>query len=147
MLEQRGIMLTRNRRFWRKMLPRIKYRNPTIPMQINRHNDPASPSVLHIFTTPASSQPETSTPVASSTPTFTIDIRDKEESEILQLLVEKIGATELQPTEQELQEMAELKEQKERSDKDRQEVLEKLIKVRREAELLRLARGEVPSVN
>jgi large subunit ribosomal protein MRP49 len=136
------------------MLPRIKYRNPTIPMQINRHTDPASPSVLHIFTTPASSQPSSSpetsapsAPEASSTPTFTIDIRDKEESEILRLLVEKIGATELQPTEQELQEMAELKEQKERSDKDRQEVLEKLIKVRREAELLRLARGEVPSVN
>jgi large subunit ribosomal protein MRP49 len=37
-----------------------------------------------------------------------------------------------------------MKEFKERSEKDRVEVREKLLKERREQELLKLARGEVP---
>lgn len=41
--------------------------------------------------------------------------------------------------------MAELAEQEERSERDRVEVREKLMKVRREEELLRMARGEVPN--
>lgn len=48
----------------------------------------------------------------------------------------------LEPSEQELQELAEQKEFEERSEKDRVMVKEKLEKVRREQELLRLARGE-----
>lgn len=129
------------------MLPRIKYRNPALPIQISRHNDPAGPSVLHIYTKSSSSAATTSSSPTPETPTHTLDIRDKQESEILRALIEKTGATELQPTEQEVQEMAELAEQRERSEKDRVEVREKLLKERREAELLRLARGEVPSAN
>jgi large subunit ribosomal protein MRP49 len=149
---------TLSRKFWREMLPRIKYRNPSVPISITRHNDPDGPSLLHIYTrtNPATQSPSTSAPPSAtpnpqttlvpdtSPPTHTLNIRDQEESQILEALVKTIGATEIQPTEQEKLEMAELAEFKERSEKDRIEVREKLLKERREQELLKLARGEVP---
>ena len=69
------------------------------------------------------------------------------ESEILEALVAKTGAQEIQPTEEELAEMREIAEFKERSEADRVQVRERLLKERREAELLKLARGEVPATN
>ena len=74
-------------------------------------------------------------------------MRDQSESEILEALVEKIGAVEIKPTEEELAEMKEIEEFKERSEADRVLVREKLLKERREAELLKLARGEAPAAN
>ncbi|KAF2689754.1 hypothetical protein K458DRAFT_414006 [Lentithecium fluviatile CBS 122367] len=134
------------RHFWREMLPRIKYRNPTVPIAISRHQDAAGPSLLHIYTSTAPSK--TTTPADAPTltpdtpaPTHTIDIRRKHESEILDLLIEHTGATPIPATEQELEEQAEIAEFKERSEKDRVEVRDKLMRVRREEELLRLARG------
>ncbi|KAH7382162.1 CI-B8 domain-containing protein [Pyrenochaeta sp. MPI-SDFR-AT-0127] len=156
------------RRFWREMLPRIKYRNPSIPIEISRHSDPDGPSLLHIYTS-TKTQPTTSStasPVAqhqaasppsgtpnarntltpeTSKPTYTINIRDQQENEILDALLKSTGAEEIKPTPQELQEMQELADFKERSEKDRIEVREKLLKERREAELLKLARGEIPA--
>ena len=153
-----------NRKFWREMLPRIKYRNPSIPISINRHNDTDGPSLLHIYTksvapqqapsSPSTTAPPSATPNAQTTlvpdtspPTHTINIRDQQESEILEALVKTIGATEIAPTEQEKLEMQEMMEAKERSEKDRVEVREKLLKERREQEMLKLARGEVPATN
>jgi large subunit ribosomal protein MRP49 len=74
-------------------------------------------------------------------------MRDQMEKEILEAFVAKTGAQELKPTEQELAEMRELEDQKVRSEADRVLVREKLLKERREAELLKLARGEVPTTN
>ncbi|KAJ4355930.1 uncharacterized protein N0V89_003955 [Didymosphaeria variabile] len=148
------------RHFWHEMLPRIKYRNPALPISITRHDDPAGPAYLHIYTSPKSSASQTmntpgtgnATPEPNniltpdtSTPTHTVDIKALHESEILEALVEKTGAVVLQTPPEEAQEMAEIEEFKERSDIDRVEVREKLMKVRREEELLRLARGEVPN--
>jgi large subunit ribosomal protein MRP49 len=64
------------------------------------------------------------------------------ESQILELLVEKTNPTVLEMTEEETQQWADIEEFKIRSEKDRQEVSEKLFKIRREEELLRMARGE-----
>jgi large subunit ribosomal protein MRP49 len=151
-----------NRKFWREMLPRIKYRNPTVPIEISRHQDPHGPALLKLYmTTPSSSIPTASdlpptsstsaTPSArdsltpsTATPTHTVDIRMVAESEILAHLVSRTGAEEIKATEEEEAELVELADSKGRRDKDRVEVLEKLTKARREAELLRLARGEVP---
>ena len=152
------------------MLPRIKYRNPSIPIEISRHNDADGPSLLHIFTAsktqPAAgttnspitqqsdSAPPSGTPNArnslvpdSSKPTYTINIKDQLESEILEALVAKTGAQEIKPSEEELAEMQEIAEFKERSEADRVQVRERLLKERREAELLKLARGEIPATN
>ncbi|KAF5853826.1 hypothetical protein GGP41_006609 [Bipolaris sorokiniana] len=158
------------RKFWREMLPRIKYRNPSVPIQISRHNDADGPALLHIYTAsktqPAAgttnapvaqqsdSTPPSGTPNARNTlvpdtskPTYTINIKDQFESEILEALVAQTGAQEIKPTEQELAEMREIAEFKERSEADRVQVRERLLKERREAELLKLARGEVPATN
>jgi large subunit ribosomal protein MRP49 len=83
----------------------------------------------------------------TSPPTHTLNIRDQDESEILDALVKAVGATQIQPTEQEVREMAEMREARERSERDRVEVREKLLKERREQEMLKLARGEVPAAN
>ncbi|KAJ5028496.1 CI-B8 domain-containing protein [Bipolaris maydis] len=158
------------RKFWREMLPRIKYRNPSVPIQISRHNDADGPALLHIYTAsktqpaagttnaPVAQQPESTPPSGTpnarnslvpdtSKPTYTINIKDQLESEILEALVAQTGAQEIKPTEQELAEMREIAEFKERSEADRVQVRERLMKERREAELLKLARGEVPTAN
>lgn len=151
-----------NRHFWHDILPRIKYRNPALPISVTRHDDPAGPAYLHIFTTPqtasspsqttntpgtakASPTPNNSLTPDTSAPTHTIEIKTLHEHEILEELVKATGANELKTPPEEAQEMAELAEQEERSERDRVEVREKLMKVRREEELLRMARGEVPN--
>lgn len=144
------------------MLPRIKYRNPSLPISVTRHDDPNGPAYLHIYTsaTASRSAPQAAntpgsanaSPTAANTltpetsaPTHTVDIKTLDESEILEALMEKTGAVQLQPPPEEVQEMAEIEEFKQRAEKDRAEVREKLMKVRREEELLRMARGEVPN--
>lgn len=124
------------------MLPRIKYRNPSLIVQIQRHNDPAGPAKLNIFTSTTSSS---STPTATTpdTPTHSVDIRMAPESEILAQLLSRTNAIELQPTEEEQAQLAEVAEQKARSEADRVMVRERLVNQRREEELLRQARGEL----
>jgi large subunit ribosomal protein MRP49 len=78
----------------------------------------------------------------TSPPTHTLNIRDQHESEILEALVKTLRPEIIQPTPQEQQEMADMAVQRERSERDRVEVREKLLKERREEELLRIARGE-----
>ncbi|KAJ4297933.1 hypothetical protein N0V90_005832 [Kalmusia sp. IMI 367209] len=131
--------------FWHEMLPRIKYRNPSVPISVTRHTDPAAPAYLHIYTSPPSSDPSATPPSGTpdaSAPTHTIDVKTKHESEILDALLEHTGATVLQAPPAEVEEMREIEEFKERAEKDRVDVREKLMKERREQELLRLARGE-----
>jgi large subunit ribosomal protein MRP49 len=137
------------RKFWREMLPRIKFRNPAVPIQISRHTNPDGPGLLHIYRKSASSTtpptdgsaagtptPPSGTPNARNTqtpdttpPAHTIHIRDVQPSEILQMLIQKTGAEVVDATPEEKAQMAELADFKERS----------------EAELLKLARGEVPT--
>ncbi|KAF2130916.1 hypothetical protein P153DRAFT_395319 [Dothidotthia symphoricarpi CBS 119687] len=147
------------RKFWRDMLPRIKYRNPAIPIEVARHKDPSGPSLLHIYmksaaaSTSTSTSPPTPTPsdeaqtADDNKPTHSINIKDQVEHEILEAFIAKTGAMEIRPSAQEVQEIAEIKEFKERSDADRVMVREKLLAERREAELLKLARGELSEVN
>jgi large subunit ribosomal protein MRP49 len=128
------------------MLPRIKYRNPSVSIEINRHSDPNGPAKLHIYTkssSPSTTPSESTAAAATQTPAHSVDIRMTHHSEILAQLVSRTNATELQPTEQELLELEEMKEFKAKSEADRTLVREKLNKERREQELLRLARGEV----
>lgn len=164
--------LTRPRKFWREMLPRIKYRNPSIPIEISRHTSPDGPALLHIYTdamhpnTPDGSSntsvpslhtqsgtaatPPSGTPNARNTlvpdataPSHTINIRDQAPSEILDALLATLPESQVvRPTKEEESQMEEMKEFKERSEADRVMVREKLLKERREAELLRIARGE-----
>jgi large subunit ribosomal protein MRP49 len=144
------------------MLPRIKYRNPALPIEISRHKENLGPSILEIYTNlkPSTASPETpsNTPSTSTNsaptedapasntsakPTYTIDLRMVQESEILAQLIARTGATVLKATPEEKAELAEIEEFKERSEKDRVEVRDKLAAKRREEEMLKLARGEM----
>jgi large subunit ribosomal protein MRP49 len=126
------------------MLPRMKFRNPSVPMTVAKHTNPDGPSLLHIYTASPSSDtaPPSSPPVPDAQPTHTLNIRNKDESEILDALIKTLNPEILQPTEHEVELMAEHAAQKEQSERDRVEVREKLVKERREAELLKIARGE-----
>lgn len=159
------------RKFWREMLPRIKYRNPSIPIQIARHTSPDGPALLHIYTqsepnTPdgssntsvpslhtqsaTSATPPSSTPNARATqvpdataPAFSLDIRDQAPSEILDALLAKLpDCRVIRPTPEEEQQMLDMAEFAERSEADRELVRAGLERKKREAELLRMARGE-----
>jgi large subunit ribosomal protein MRP49 len=137
------------------MLPRIKYRNPALPIEISRHKENLGPSILEIYSlSPSTASPEDSSnapsasplPTPDSTsakPTHTIDLRMVQESEILAQLIARTGATVLTATPEEKEELAEIEEFKERSEKDRIEVRDKLAAKRREEEMLKLARGEM----
>jgi large subunit ribosomal protein MRP49 len=147
------------------MLPRIKYRNPALPIEISRYKENGSP-ILEIYThlKPSTTSPEAPSnapsnapstspnspptedapaPHTSAKPTYTIDLRIVQESEILAQLIARTGATVLKATPEEIEELAEIEEFKERSEKDRVEVREKLAAKRREEEMLKLARGEM----
>src|SRR5690242_19287552 len=120
------------------MLPRIKYRNPSIPIAIDRHTTPDGPALLHTWTNAApntpdgssntsipslattpstSASPPSGTPNARNTqvpdataPTHTINIRDQAHSEILDALLATLPESEvLRPTPEEEQQMVELK--------------------------------------
>lgn len=141
-------------------------------MAISRHTSPEGPALLHVYTdsthpnTPDGSSntsvpslqtnsgtaatPPSATPNARTTlvpdataPAFSIDIRDQEPSEILDALLTKLPESEvLHPTPEDEQQFADWAAFKERSEADRVLVREGLLKERREAELLRQARGE-----
>ena len=113
------------------MMPRIKFRNPAVPVQVSRHTDEKGPALLHVYTKAAA---PTAAPSTDAQPAYTIQMRSSQPSEILDRLIEKTGAVVLKATPAEEQEMADLKEQRERSEADRVLVREKLIKERREAE-------------
>jgi len=144
------------------MLPRIKYRNPALPIEISRHKENLGPSILEIYTNlkPSIASPEAPSNASSTStnspptedaptlhtpekPTYTIDLRMVQESEILAQLIARTGATVLKATPEEIEELAEIEEFKERSEKDRVEVRDKLAAKRREEEMLKLARGEM----
>ena len=149
----------------------MKYRNPSVSMQVNRHTSPDGPALLHIYTkstpnTPDGSSntsvpslhtqsgtaatPPSATPNARNTqvpdatkPTYSINMRDQHQSEILDALLAKLPECQIiKPTLEEELQIAEIAAFKEKSEADRVLVREKLMKQRREAELLRLARGE-----
>ncbi|KAH6618898.1 hypothetical protein C7974DRAFT_416237 [Boeremia exigua] len=147
------------RKFWRNMLPRIKYYNPSIPVEVKRHNSPEGASALHIFMGSTPNTPDgssnTSVPSMAATsdatpphgaaaPTYSIDIRDQHHTEILDALLAKLPESQIiRPTPEDEEKMAEMAQMDERSEADRAMVKEVFLKQRREEELLKLARGEI----
>ncbi|KAF2808936.1 uncharacterized protein BDZ99DRAFT_42610 [Mytilinidion resinicola] len=133
------------RKFWRDILPRLKYRNPAIPMTVSRHDTAEGPSVMTVtFTTPtpAAGSSTDATPVElEARPPLKIDMRNRVESEILQELIKATGGTEVAPTEVELEEKRELEEEAEKSARDRERSLAVRRERKREEEMLKAARG------
>ncbi|KAF2016970.1 hypothetical protein BU24DRAFT_420009 [Aaosphaeria arxii CBS 175.79] len=128
------------KKFWRTMLPRIKYRNPSVPIQITRHKNPSGPATLNIFTKPT---PSSAAAAAPTTPTHSVDIKEMPELEVLAQLVSRTGAVEIQMTEEEKEQWREIEAFNKRSEADRKMVRERLEKEREDERILKLARGEI----
>ncbi|OCK85749.1 hypothetical protein K432DRAFT_377395 [Lepidopterella palustris CBS 459.81] len=138
------------KKFWREMLPRLKFRNPAVSMTVSRNIEQEGDAKLIIyFTTPPQSTPTpTSSPSAESTSQpkpreVKIDIKHLHESAILAELLKATGGTEVLPTEVELEEIKQLEEEKEKSRRDSERSLEVRRKRKKEEEMMKQARGEV----
>ncbi|KAH7046582.1 50S ribosomal protein-like protein Mrp49 [Macrophomina phaseolina] len=135
------------KKFFRHMLPRLKYRNPALPITVDRTAAQSDPAVLNVVfdgssngtaATPAATQPSG----ATADRVVTIQMKHKSESEILQQLYEVTGAQEVEPTDLEKEELRQLAERKERSRRDSERMAEVNRQRKREAEMLAAARGE-----
>jgi large subunit ribosomal protein MRP49 len=147
------------RKFWRDCLTRLKYHNPAIPMTINRTADQSGPAILTIhFTTSSSSRPSINSttdsqtsdaPVAVTTPgpaverTEVINMKFKDESEILSQLMTLTQAKPVKATLEETRQIEELKELRARTLKDSATMSAVNAKRKREENILAQARGEV----
>jgi len=146
------------RKFWRNYLPRLKYHNPAVSMTVNRITDQAGPATMTIFYAPplesssptaspaGSSSTSTSTTPSIHTPfdrTETINMKHRNESEILSLLMDLTKAIPVKATPEEEQELRQLEEENKRSELDAQRSAEVNALRKREAALLDQARGDV----
>ncbi|KAF2141229.1 uncharacterized protein K452DRAFT_287939 [Aplosporella prunicola CBS 121167] len=145
--------------FWREYMPRLKFRNPAIPMTVDRNAAQSDPAIMSVyFSTPSTNSPsqakDTAPTSSTSSDTATskykasqrvveIQMKHRSEDEILQRLYEVTNAEVVKPTDTETEELRELVEKKERSrrDSERQAAINRQRK--REAELLAAARGEI----
>lgn len=75
-------------------------------------------------------------------PTITIDMKNRTDDEIIEELIERTGATKVEPSAAELEELRELERFKERATEDRLRTEEVNRKIKREREMLAMAMGE-----
>ncbi|KAJ9661257.1 hypothetical protein H2201_006616 [Coniosporium apollinis] len=123
---------------------------PAIPMTVSRTTDQSGPATLTIhFGSAAETSPEAGSTIPTDSTTtssgaadrvVTIDMKNKQDSEILQELLKATKATELGPTEEDQEAIRELEEQRERSARDSEMSREVNAKRKREAEALAQAR-------
>ncbi|OJD31802.1 50s ribosomal protein mrp49 [Diplodia corticola] len=148
-----------DRRFFRKALPRLQYRNPALRVVVDRRAAQSDPPIMNVFFDTSSSSSTTTGADPAAAPTVaagnistqsgpnerivTIHMKDKTDSEILQQLYEVTGAQEIEPTEVEKDELRELAERAERSRRDSELQAEVNRQRKREAQLLAAARGQV----
>lgn len=132
------------RRFFRHILPRIKYRNPALPITVDRSAAQSDPAILNVVFKDDSASTSAPAPAAEGGDrVVTIQMKHKSESEILRQLYEVTGAKEVEPTDVEQEELRQLTERKERSRKDSERMFGVNRQRKREAEMLAAARGEV----
>ena len=130
------------RKFWKIYLPRLKYHNPAVSMTVNRTTDQKGPATLTVFfTSPADSI----SPVDSSVNerTEVLDMKHKQESEILGQLMKITRAKQVKPTEAEELELRQIEEEKVKSEEDRRRMAAVTGQRRREAELLAQAKASI----
>ena len=139
-------------------MPRLKYHNPAISMTVNRSHNQEGPATLTVYFVPPprnasttaspapSSSTDSSTTLSGHTPAdrmATIDMKYKNESEILSRLLELTRGIPYEATPEELDELMEVDVEKRRSERDR-DAQAKLNEVRRQEQaLLDKARGRI----
>ncbi|KAF2089889.1 hypothetical protein K490DRAFT_54323 [Saccharata proteae CBS 121410] len=146
------------KRFWRNIMPRLKYRNPAVQMIVDRtaKQDETATMTIH-FASPSTSAPS---PAKDTIPTgstsgqtatsnhnatervVTIDVLGRGDRSIFHELKEATKAKDIPPQDWELAEVKRLAEMAEKSTRDRARQAELRAQQKREEEMLRIARGE-----
>ena len=130
------------RKVWRQYLPRLKFHNPTVSMTVNRSTDQAGPATLTVFFSKADGEGVTATTnTESGGRVETIDMKHKQETDILKELLLETGAKEIQATPEEESELRQLAEEGIWSEQDRRRSRLDLETRRREKQMLEQARG------
>ncbi|KAF6816869.1 hypothetical protein CSOJ01_02800 [Colletotrichum sojae] len=143
------------RRFWREMLPRLKYHNPAVPMIVNRkHNNEGSAIMSVYFSTgnpidpatlpqlPSSAQDQSKAPnPTEGERVVKIDMKNKHSSDILERFLSETEAKPVLPTPEEQEEMRQIEELRAKAEKDRQRVAKALSEAKKEKAMLDRARA------
>jgi large subunit ribosomal protein MRP49 len=146
------------RKFWKDILPRLKYHNPQLPMVVNRHSDNERKPTMTIYVrdksadasagAPAPIQPASSwndlskaQPPAAGERVITIDMKDRHSSQILEYLIAETRAVPLKPTPEQVEEMQSLEQLSQQSKTDRARVLSDRMEKKREEDMLKRARA------
>jgi large subunit ribosomal protein MRP49 len=153
------------RKFWRNCLPRLKYHNPAVPMTVNRTTNQTGHALMTVHFTSsvaaATIKPDISSTTTKQTSTGpvpeskagppterteVINMKHRQDSEILEQLLKLTRAKVVRATAEEQREIQEMEEQNARSERDAAMMAEVNATKKREAEILEQARGEVEAM-
>ena len=137
------------RKFWHVHMPRLKFHNPSVPMSVNRTMNPDSQATLAIFF----SQNHVEDP-GLATDNFrrdsgarehieSINMKNKQASEIFTEFLEVTKAVEVGATDAELHQLKEIEEHQAKSDRDRTRSNALMEARRREQQLLAQAQQAI----
>ncbi|KAF2099933.1 hypothetical protein NA57DRAFT_75435 [Rhizodiscina lignyota] len=132
------------RKFWRNMLPRLKYHNPTVDMNVDRTVANDGPATLTLFFHSQSSSTPT-TPAEQTDPnaiTKTINMKNKTDTGIWEEFVTLTDAKAVRPTEEDTRLLQELAEQNTDSAENSARQKEENKRIKRERQLLQMVKQD-----
>lgn len=147
-----------HRKFWRDMLPRLKYYNPAVPMIVNRKNNNEGAAIMSVYFSTSGEPLEPSTlpqpsssaidnskapaPLEGLERVVKIDMKNKHSEEIYEHFLQETKAEAVLPGPEDEADMKAVEELKAKGDKDRKRVAKILEEERREKAMLARARAE-----
>ncbi|KAK2018851.1 hypothetical protein LZ32DRAFT_599144 [Colletotrichum eremochloae] len=149
------------KKFWREMLPRLKYYNPAVPMIVNRKSNiegtaimsvyfsatgaPVDPSTLPQPPSSAIDNSKAQPPLEGVEHVVKIDMKNKHSQQILDQLLAETKSEAILPGPEDEIEMKAVEELRIKSEKDRQANLKIREEEKREKAMLARARAEASS--
>ncbi|RDI78133.1 hypothetical protein Vi05172_g11859 [Venturia inaequalis] len=119
-----------SRQFWKQILPRLKYHNPSIPISVSRFQDRTQAPKLFLHT---SASPD---PIA-------LELNEGEGPEtILQKMLGQLGGGGFVPveaTQEEVDALEEFRQQKEQAERDSEKGKRKRMQMKKQKEMLEMA--------
>ncbi|KAG7054108.1 50s ribosomal protein mrp49 [Colletotrichum scovillei] len=146
------------KKFWRDMLPRLKYYNPAVPMIVNRKNNNEGAAIMSVYFSTSGEPLEPSTlpqppssaidnskapaPLEGLERVVKIDMKNKHSEEIYDQFLQETKAEAVLPGPEDEADMKAAEELRIKGDKDRKRVAKILEEERREKAMLARARAE-----
>lgn len=142
--------LTLCRKFQRLILPRLKYYNPAVSMNVDKSVPQDSSPTLTVFLHSSASRSAEPSPADQTDPNAivkSIDMKNRTDEDIWQDFVKATGAQEVPATEEDTAMLAKLAEQQAQSDTDSARRKEVNRRLKREADLLKQAKIDAAVVD